>query len=248
MSGELFIISLGIFPFILVLGYIFERLLWGRDIGPFTIIVNIFAFIGVFFHEMSHFILCILTGVPVDRVSIKLRSEHSGRVSPHGSVLTKRPHQVSFLQAVLTALGPVLIGAWIIYFALQIAFNSLIDPIFRIIAGIIAISILITSTPSRQDFRVMTHGFSHDPQHSLYQLILIITSILFTWGIVVLFNIIFPIEFLYYIIIIMWYITLKYSIIGIQWGVIKVLEYFGKVQYKSGSRQFTRRKYKPKFK
>ncbi|MFW9822412.1 MAG: hypothetical protein ACFFE4_05730 [Candidatus Thorarchaeota archaeon] len=215
--------------------------------GLFTIIVNIFAFIGVFFHEISHFMLCILTGVPVDSVSIRLRSERSGRINPHGSVKTKRPHQESFLQAALTALGPVLIGAWIIYFALQITFNSLIDPIFRIIAGFIAISILITSTPSRQDFSLITHGFSRDPQHSLYQLTLIITSVLFTWVMVVLFNIVFPIEFLYYIIIIIWYITLKYSIIGIQWCIINVLKKFGKVQYKSGFRQFTRRKYKPKF-
>ena len=244
MAGELFFTSLVIFPFVLVVGYIFERFLWGRDMGPFTSIVNILAFIGVFFHEISHYLLMLLTGAHPSRIKVKLRSEYTGQVSPHGSVSSKRPYQKTFLQSVLTGLGPVLVGAWIIYFTLQIAFNSVFDPVIRIIAGFIVVSVFLASTPSPQDFRLMKLGFNHDPRHSFYQLILLTVSILLTWAYVVLFNVILPIEFLYYIIIIVWYMVLKFFLIGIRWVVNKISSRYGKEKYRTHFRRFSRRRYK----
>jgi len=244
MVGDLFITSLVIFPFVLVVGYLVQNLLWGRDLGPFTIIVKILAFAGVFFHEISHYILMLLTGGSPQHIKVRLRNEDTGRVNPHGSVSLKRPYQETFLQAVLGGLGPVLIGAWIIYFSLQISLSSLFEPIFRIIAGLMVISVFIASTPSPQDFRLMKVGFNHDPRHSFYQLILVTVSILLTWGIVNLFNIFLPIEFLYYLIIILCYIILKYSFIGVHWGINRIQTRFGKEQYRKKFRQFSRRRYK----
>jgi len=140
MAGDLFITSLMIFFFILVLGYIIQIALWGRDTGPFITIVNILAFVGVFLHEVSHVILCVFSGMPVNHFSVRLRGEESGRVNPHGAVGVRRPNQKTFLQAVLAGLGPVLVGAWIVYFSLQVALNSLIDPLIRIFAGRVGLS------------------------------------------------------------------------------------------------------------
>lgn len=244
MSGDLFITSLMIFPFVLVVGYLVQILLWGREASPFTTIINILAFIGVFFHEISHYTLSVLTGVPAGPIRVRLRDEETGRVAPHGAVGQPRGHQKTLLQAVLVSFGPVLLGAWIFYFALQVAFNSRSDPLYRIIAGLMALSVLIASTPSPQDFHLIKQGFSHDPRHAIYQLFILTVSILLSWGVVILFNIVFPIEFLYYFIIIGWYITLKYSLLLLRWGLNKIRIRFGKEENRSRFRRFSRRRYK----
>jgi len=244
MAGDLFITSLMIFFFILVLGYIIQIALWGRDTGPFITIVNILAFVGVFLHEVSHVILCVFSGMPVNHFSVRLRGEESGRVNPHGAVGVRRPNQKTFLQAVLAGLGPVLVGAWIVYFSLQVALNSLIDPLIRIFAAFLILSVLLASTPSPQDFRLMLVGFNRDPRHSFYQIMLLSLSMLLSWGTVNLFNLTFPVEFVYYFVIIGWYIFLKYSLIGIRWTYNKINNRFGNEQKRTQFRRFSRRKYK----
>ena len=244
MTGDLFFTSLVIFPSVLVVGYLIQNLLWGRNTGPFTMIVNILAFIGVFLHEISHAILCICTGVRVKRISVRLRNEETGQVNPHGAVAPRRPYQETFLQAVLAGLGPVLIGAWVIYFSLQIALSSLIDPVIRVIAAFLILSVLLASTPSPQDFRLMLVGFNHDPRHSFYHIVLLSLSILLAWGTVNLFSWTFPIEFLYYFVIIGWYISIKVSFIGIRWGYNKIRKRFGNEQNRTRFRRFSRRRYK----
>lgn len=244
MAGDLFFTSLVIFPTILVAGYIIQNLLWGKDRGPFTAIINILAFIGVFFHEISHAILSLFAGVPVKSISVRLRSEETGRIAPHGKIKTKGAYQNTLLQALLISLGPVLLGAWIFYFASEIALNPILDPFVRIIAGLVALSVIMTSTPSPQDFRVIMWTFGFDLRYSIYQLLLLISSIFLSWGIVVWFNIILPIEFLYYIAIIICYFVLKYSLITIRWGLNKIRSRFGNEKYRKGFRRFSRRTHK----
>ncbi|MHA2266778.1 MAG: hypothetical protein ACXAB8_03195 [Promethearchaeota archaeon] len=228
----------------LVIGYILENLVVRRDLGVFNPLVNVLFYIGVLFHEISHYTLCLLTGVRPGRISVRLRSEETGRVAPHGFVKTEKPYQKSFLQSVLISFGPVLVGTWIMYFSLNIAFSSLFHPIYRVTAGFLAFSILLASTPSPPDFRLMIKGFGRDPRHSFYQLLLLILSFLMAWGVVIFFHIVFPIEFFYYFIIIAWYIVLKYSFIGIRWVSNRIYMQFGREQYRTRFRRFSGRKYK----
>ncbi|MHA2280725.1 MAG: hypothetical protein ACXAC5_07725 [Promethearchaeota archaeon] len=236
--------SLVAFPVVLFLGFLLENLVVRRDLGPFNVLINILSFIGVLFHELSHYALCLLTGVPAGRMFVRFRDGYTGEVAPHGAVQTKKTHQETFLQSILVSLGPVLIGTWIIYFSLNIALSSLFHPIYRVIAGFLAFAILLASTPSGPDFRLMRTGLDNDLQHSLYQLFLLALSILMSWGVVVVFRIVFPLEFFYYFIIIAWYIVLKYSFIGIRWAVTKALRRFGREQNRTKFRQFAKRKYK----
>ncbi|MHA1932482.1 MAG: M50 family metallopeptidase [Promethearchaeota archaeon] len=243
MVGDLFIVSLGVFPVVLFLGYVLEILVVRRDLGPFNFLVNILNYIGVLFHELSHYVLCLLTGVSAGRMVVRFRDRDTGQVAPQGAVQTTKPYQETFLQSILVSLGPVLIGTWIIYFSLDVAFSSLFHPIFRIIAGFLALAILLASTPSGPDFRLMRLGIDNDPRHSVYQLFLLTLSILTSWGVVVIFNISFPLEFFYYFIIIGGYIVFKYSFIGFRWVANKVLKRFDREQGRTKFRRFSRRKY-----
>ena len=144
----------------------------------------------------------------------------------------------------LISLGPLLIGTWVAYFSLNMALSSLVDPIARIIAALIVVSVLLASTPSPADFHMIKFGFGNDPKHSWYQLILLSLSILLAWGAVTLFNWVFPIEFIYYFVIVGFYFILKLSFIGMRWGINKLLTRLGREQSKSRFKRFSRRRYK----
>ncbi len=242
MAEDLFILSLSVFPFVLIVGYILESILRGKDLGIFTSIVSILMFIGVVFHELSHYLFCILTRVPTKELHIILRFQ--GHINPHGEVIPEHPYKITFLQAMLVCLGPVLIGTWTAYFSLNAALSSVFDPLVRIIAGLIVVSILLASTPSPEDFSFIKFAFSNDPQHSYYQLGLLSLTLLLSWGIVNLFNLVSSSEFYYYVIIVILYFFLKFSFIGIRWGISKLSERFGSEQHEGRFRRFSRRTYK----
>lgn len=242
MAEDLFILSLSVFPVVLAVGYILESIVRGKDLGPFTSIISILMFIGVFFHEISHYLFCLITRVPTKGLYIRFR--YKGYINPHGEVIPEYPYQITFLKAMLISLGPLLIGTWVAYFSLNIALSSMFDPLVRIIAGLIVISILLASTPSPDDFRMISFGFSNDQKHSWYQLILLSLSILLAWGVITQYNWVFPIEFLYYFVTVGFYFILKFSIVGIRWGFNKLRTRFGNEQNRKKFRQFSRRRYK----
>jgi hypothetical protein len=243
MAGDLFVVSLIAFPVVLFLGYVLEVSVVRRDLGPFNFIINILSYIGVLFHELSHYALCILTRVPAGRMFVRFRDGETGGVAPHGAVEVERPYQETFLQSILVSLGPLLIGTWIIYFSLIVAFSPLFHPLYRVIAGFLAFAILLASTPSGPDFRLMRLGLDNDPRHGVYQVFLLTLSILMSWVIVVVYRLFFPLEFFYYFIIIGWYVVFKYSFIALRWAVNKILKRFGRELNNSNYRRFSRRKY-----
>ena len=82
---DMFIILIW-FLIILVLAYCVELALRGRNLGPFTMFVNIICFIGVIVHELCHYIMCAITGVPTSGFKVKYRDEKLYIANPHGSV------------------------------------------------------------------------------------------------------------------------------------------------------------------
>ena len=246
MFGEMLLIALGIFPCMYLIGYVNDRFLLSGELGKIgNTFINLLFFVGVIIHELSHRTMCAITGVPAYNTRVKYRSENSGEAAPHGSVSLRQKFQMSFLQAFLVSFAPLLIGAWVIYFLLQVALSSSFDPIIRIIAVFCCISILIASSPSRGDLSFVKFGYQNDPQHGQYQIFLVILSFLISWLLVGSFNIIFSYEFFYYFIIIFCYIVLKYSFISLHILVNKVRYRKGRIPSKVRRRRLIRRRFKP---
>ncbi|MFW9939431.1 MAG: hypothetical protein ACFFFT_00225 [Candidatus Thorarchaeota archaeon] len=240
-------VSLVIFPFVWAIGYLSLKLFAGSDLGPVgNTIKHIFFFIGVIAHELSHRVMCAITGVPTSGMSVTYRDDKTRRVAPQGYVTPRQEYQMSFLQALLVCFAPVLIGAWIIYFLLQVALSSSFDPLFRIIAAFCALSVLLASSPSGSggDLSFIKFGYQNGPQHSQYQIFLVVISFLITWFIVGVYNIIFPVEFFYYFLLIFFYVLLKYGLISIRLLFNKVQNRNDRIPTKV-KRRLIRRRFRP---
>ena len=222
MFGQVLLVSLFIFPFMYVFGLIVERALFSRDMGKAgNTVKNLLFFVGVIVHEASHRSMCAMVGVPAHEFSVKYRSKY-GDASPSGSINPRNPYQITLLQGFLVSFAPLLIGVWIIYFLLKVAFN----PFF--------------------DLSMVKFTLQNDPSRGFYQIFLVGLSFLISWMLVGIYNIILPIEFLYYFIIIGFYIGLKYSFIGLRWCINKLRFRKGVPHSAAGYRRYARRHYKPK--
>ena len=246
MFGQIFLTALVIFPFMCLLGFVVEMALFSRDMGRAgNTIKNLVFFVGVIVHEISHRVMCALAGVPAHNISVKYRGKY-GNASQSGSVSLRNKYQINFVQGVLICFAPLLIGVWVLYFLLQVAFNPFFDPVIRVIAGICCFSVFITISPSQADLSMVKFSFQNDPSHGFYQIVLVVISFLLSWMLVGLYNIILPLEFLYYFIIISFYFGFKYSFIGLRWIINKIHFRKRTPHSAAGYRRYARRHYKPK--
>jgi hypothetical protein len=246
MFGTMFLIALAIFPFMYAISWGFEKVLVRGDYGRLiNTIIKILCFFGIIVHESCHRVMCAITGVPVDKFSVSYRDRETGIVAPRGFVTPSRKHQITFMQGFLVAFAPLLIGIWIFYFLLLVACNPLLDPLFRIIAVILSISVLLCSQPSMDDLRMVMFHYRNDPFHGIYQIFLLLLSFMTAWITVIIFHIFFPYEFLYYFIIILYYFVFKYSFILLRIAINKIQHRNGKSRYKTKYKQYVRRRQKP---
>ncbi|MFX1479453.1 MAG: hypothetical protein ACFFCI_15070 [Promethearchaeota archaeon] len=241
MVGEILLISLAIFPIAYLIGFTTEIILFRHDFGSFfNTLIRILFFIGVIVNEISHCLMCVITDVPAHNTSVRYRP------SPHGSVTLKEPSQHTLMRGLLLCFAPLLIGTWVIYFLLLAALNPLFHPIFRVLAGFCSFSILITLAPSHGDLLGIKRGFQNDPQHSFYQIFLLILSFMMTWITVVAYHLRFTFEFIYYFIIILFYLVFKYSYILLRIILYRIRFHKGEIPHKIRSKRFARRRYRPK--
>ncbi len=244
---DMFIILM-FFPIILVISYVITRFMMRIDYGPFNVVLLILRFVGVAIHELSHLIMCLIVGIRPKGISIRLRSEFTGRVDPNGEV---RPdlHNGTFLQALLICFAPTIIPTWLFFWSLAIVFaTDPIHPFIRIIAGFLCISNFFGATPSKPDFLIVGQWFKKNPKYSLYQLGLLFLSGLGVWVIVNYYYIMLPYDIVYYILVGIGYYVLKYSFRVITWVLNKLLllhnphrATFPRIKYG----RFIRRRFKP---
>lgn len=220
--------ELGFITVIFIISYVFKRIAFKKELGPFKTILMILRYFGVVIHELSHYIFCILCRVPAGKPSVKLRSKYTGNLDPHGKVSLYNMERISFMQHALASLAPLLVSSWLIYWCIEWTFTEDLNLPLRILAGFSAISLLLGAAPSQPDMMLIQQGFNYDRRYSWFQLFLVgISSLLvfilleyIQWDFLVIF-VIDTLGFLlflaYYLVIGIIYTALKYSILGMAW-------------------------------
>jgi len=169
---------------------------------------------GIFVHEVSHFLMCLITGVTPTSLRVSYRGLH-------GSVSVKDFKRVSFLQAFVCGIAPLLIMSYLAYYCLMLFFEPALKDIYRIFAGFGFISLIIGASPSRVDLRFIGYAFNNDPLYSLYQVGLVILSGVMIYFISLQISIPYYLSFLWYICMGIGYYVIKYLFLGAR----KMVEY-----------------------
>ena len=237
---EMFEILLFI-PFILGISYIMKRFIYSRNLGPFKPILNALRFLGVIIHELSHYFVCFITGATPKSISVKLT--HHGKVNPSGSVSLKEPEKENFMQAFLGSMAPVIVGAWLFGWSLSVALSETFQPFERIIAGFFCISLLLGATPSLADFGFLPRAFKKDVAFSCYQIFLVLLSGLVVWLLIIYYEIVLLLDLIYYILIGLMYVVLRYSFKGANYIVLNT--HFSK-RFNSGPKNLGKKRMKSK--
>jgi len=189
--------------------------------------LHVLAFVGVFVHEVSHYIFCVLFSVKTGGFRVKYRSEDKLRVAPHGSVGTPELERNSFMQTFAVSVAPLLVSTFLFLFCLDVVFNIEADPWVNIVAIFFCVSFMIGSEPSGQDMRLIGFSFRRDPRYSLYQIALVVASGVIVWLFVDLYFISLPFEVLYYIeyfiFVVLFYFLLK-IVVSIFFSIFRALK------------------------
>jgi hypothetical protein len=183
------------------------------NLGPFRLVLNILGFVGILVHELSHYTLCKLLGVPVEHIRVRYRNKNTGKVAPHGWVRPKEYYRISFLQAVLVAISPLFISTWLIMACFDIFYIKGLNEFVYVGIGFFIVSLFIGGAPSTADFRFCINGFRRSPSYSLYQLFILTISILTILLVSIGLKIVLPIEFIQYI--------FQYFLVGINYFLYK---------------------------
>ena len=209
-----------VFLLVLFISLIMSHFLLGEKAGPIRLIMYWIFYIGVIFHEGSHYLMCLIVGMKPEQIKVKWRNERFGFREPHGSVKPSR--RPTFLQALVSGIAPLIFSTWLIFgLWVGVLFNSsfrFIDNdmaiIIKIIAGVLIASLFMTASPSSGDLQYITASFRENTSHSWYQVLLVSVSICILWFILNLTHITFLLDAFYYLAIAGIYLVIKFSLIG----------------------------------
>jgi hypothetical protein len=245
-------IDLYLWILVMLLVSVGTRAIYRRAHTPgFKTAFDIIMFIGVIVHEISHYTLGILFGTKMGKIRVNYRGEGSDgirKVSPHGSVDSPEFERNSFMQTFMISFAPLFVSTFLFMFGLDIIFHIQTEIWVKVIAVVFCFSLLIGSSPSRQDVRLVGVTFNRNPRYSLYQLFLVFFSGILVW-IHIDFNLTsLPFEvldyILYFIFVALFYYVLKLGF----WGLGKLISItrtkFGKGEVSSPKFLTRRRRFK----
>lgn len=234
-----------IFLGILLISLIMSSFLTSDRAGVLKPIALRICIIGVFFHELAHYLMSLAVGKMPDSFNVKWKKEDNEIKYIHGWIHLEKPP--SFLQTVIISFAPLYVSTWLIFLLwFGVIFNPSFNPIIKTIAVFICISLLLTASPSKGDLQYITYSFKKDPSYSGYQILLICISVLTLWLFLLFTHISFILDFFYYVAIAALYLMLKFTFIGIRKISMKVQSRNFKQPEKIKFNRFSRQHYKPK--
>lgn len=207
MFEDLIVFAMGI-AILFVFRFIFSVLISSKH-DTLRVALKVCGFFGIAVHELSHFIMCIVTGAHPDGISVSYRRQ-AGKVS------LKDAERMSFMQAFLTSLAPLLIISYLLYWCVVIFLSPITPDLWRIVAFVSFISLGIGVSPSRQDLWIIGKIFNKDPLYSLYQIGLVALSTVFIFFTTSTIPIPYYYSFMFYVFIGIGYYALKYLFLGIK--------------------------------
>ena len=171
--------------------------------------------VGIVIHELFHYLMCLVTNTPVDKVNLldKIKREEGPgyrRYEFTGSVLIKSERDISLLQAILVSFAPLVFSFWIFFSLLSQVIHPTNEIIFFICLFII-LSIIFSAAPSSADLACIPRAFSANPKYSTYQIFLIFLSIFVVWWILPFFGQATLHEAIIYLLIGVFYYLWKYG-------------------------------------
>ncbi len=234
-----------VFLCVLLISLAMSHFFLGEKAGVIRPIAFRLFYVGVIFHELSHYITCLMVGIKPEQIKIKWRNEKFGSRSPHGSVrYSKFP---TFLQALVSGIAPLCFSTWFIFGLLYgVVLNSMFNPIIRFIAGFLMVSLFLAAAPSTGDFQMITRSFRENTSHSWYQVFLVSVSACILWIILVFTHTIFFLDIFYYFAIAGIYLAIKFSLIGSKKLIVHASNRNYSKPPKVKMRPFTHKHYKPK--
>jgi hypothetical protein len=215
--------------------FILRNLKWKQNsVG--LIILKVVSFIGIVIHEVAHFLMCLLTGIPPTGIRTSYRDQE-------GEVMIHDLSHLSFIQGFLICFAPLFISSYIAYLCIHVMFLTSAVFFIKVIAGVVFISILLHARPSISDLKVFRSTFTDDPLYSMYQIALIVLS-----GLIVFFmNLPLPyyLSFVHYIVIGIFYMVFKYGLLGLRRGYGFLATKFGGLSVQRAPTNPYRKQHKP---
>ena len=212
--------------------------------------LNILFFLGVIIHEFSHLIVSLIVGIPVERIEIKWRSTDGFRVAPHGSITTADVPHESFMQGLMISFAPLLVSTFLFFGCIDIITIINTSFLIKIIAIFLAISLLLTAAPSKQDLNIIAWAISNDILLASFQAACFGISLFISITFINISEFQLPFEFLYYALYligsVVFYFLIYYSF---KWTGRGIRFFYRKILHKDDSlsnRSLTRKRIKSK--
>jgi hypothetical protein len=201
-----------------IFSFFISHLLLKYTPDPFNKLVKSMAILGIIIHELCHIVMCLLTNTHIEKIRLLAKDENKemrGKFDYFGNITVKGGNRLTFLQALLISLAPLMFSFWLFFYLWDLIFNPELNMMLFFLYLFVMISIVLAAAPSFADLISIPKAIQQDPHYSLYQAILLSLSIIAVWILALVFQLSFVHEFITYILIMIFYYAFKYSFRGI---------------------------------
>ncbi len=219
-----------LFTGVLVISYLLSLLLThlGSKGATWRRLFHTSFFLGIVVHELTHYLMCLLTHVRVAKTRILPKQDKEGVYNGY----IKPAQQLNFFQSILIGFAPLFIGTYIIGFILYYIFNPAVNFTIALFLIYIAISIVSMICPSRSDVIEITHAINQSKIFTLIQVGIILIVLPISYYLISMYNIvIFDSLLTLFFMTLFFYYIMKYCGFGINYIIHNIIISRKKIKY-----------------